>query len=85
MDHIATLDLDVVGVHPINKFFFWVEFLQNFMLLSAVMPLKLAFPDVLFEEELGLISQAGQGYLIPAQVHQRVGEKIEHLREDLAH
>ena len=55
MHDVALLDLDVVGVHPVYKFFGGVQLLQNLMLLLSIVPLNLLLRDALFQDEFGLV------------------------------
>jgi hypothetical protein len=55
LDDVSLLNLDVVSVHPIDKFLVGVQLFEYLVLLSAIVSLQLLLSDVFLLDELGLI------------------------------
>jgi hypothetical protein len=79
VDDVSLFDVDP-AVHPVHGNFIDIEFFEDLVLFSSIVPLDLSLTcKTLLFDELGLVLETTQDYLITSTVDNRVWEDIHNL------
>lgn len=82
MDYVACLDINL-RVHPVHWGLFRVQFFDNFMLFSSIVPFNVLLLDIFLLDKLRLVLKTCQNNFIPTQVNNWIGENVNDLCKHL--